>query len=272
MIIQGTRKGGLNKMGLFINNEKHPDVYKNNGQVLESNQRFYKTNSQAEMLEEQLRMNETLQRSFNELKDTVEIQATKQANQWKNFGNRLYELKKGNLQHKNTENLVMEALKKLDEKNTQLQVTMENERLGKQQVIDQINYLSHSNQEFVEQLDKLVLATDLLDIKVDEQLDLQKQIAQQMLKQDDTHQEVLKRLDNQEALTEKILRQVDHFRSILFERTNYLAEKIEKGYHLTSSYFTNLVTSSDKPKTHYLIKQKQKEEQTGLEKTGKENQ
>lgn len=259
-------------MGLFINNEKHPDVYKNNDQIQGSNQPFFRSDSQAELLEEQQRMNEELQRAFNNLKDTVEKQANKNANQWKYFGNRLYELKKGNLHHKNNEQLVMEALKKLDEKNSALQVTLENEQIVKQQVIDQINYLSHSNQEFVEQFDKLVSATDQLDVKVDEQLDLQKQIAHQMLKQDDTHEEVLKRLDNQEALTEKILRQVDHFRSILFERTNYLAEKIEKGYHLTSSYFTNLVTSSDKPLTQFLVKQKQKEDQNTPEKKLKDNQ
>jgi len=248
-------------MGLFINNDKHPDVYKNDGQINEPNQRYFRQDHQSEMLEEQQKTNEALQRSFDELKNLYEKQATKQANQWKNFGNRLYELKKGNLQHEKTEYHVLERLKNLDEKSTNLQKTLENEQLVSQDFMNNIQNLSQSNQEVVNRLDTATLANQQLELKVNEQLDLQKQIAQQISKQDDTQQEVLKRLDNQEAMMEKIMRQIDYFRSVLFERTNFLAEKIENGYNLTSSYFTKLMTGSEKPLTQFLIQQKQKENQ-----------
>ena len=64
------------------------------------------------------------------------------------------------------------------------------------------------------------------------------------MKQLSIHEEhqvdVLKQLDKQEALTEKISRQLNHIRSIIFERTNYLATKLEDGYKLTASMSINL--------------------------------
>src|SRR5699024_8950215 len=69
-------------------------------------------------------------------------------------------------------------------------------------------------------------ATSELKQQMEEQLELQKQIQNQLLKQGENQKEVNDRLDNQEALTEKIVRQVDYLRSILFERTNDLTEKV----------------------------------------------
>ncbi|MBI0577134.1 hypothetical protein IEC97_07155 [Neobacillus cucumis] len=71
--------------------------------------------------------------------------------------------------------------------------------------------------------------------------------------------QVLTRLDRQEALTEKILRQINHIRSILFERTNYLATKIEDGYKVTSTYVYKLMTGSDQPLS-FLLRNDKKEE------------
>lgn len=60
---------------------------------------------------------------------------------------------------------------------------------------------------------------------------------------------MLKRLDTQEALLDKLGRQLNHVRSILFERTNYLVDKIDEGYKLTSSYVYKLMTGSEQPFT-----------------------
>jgi hypothetical protein len=252
-------------MGLFINKDKHPDVYKNNDRINESNQGSFKRNHLSELLEEQHTANEMLQHSFNELKDLFEKQGNKTANQWRYFGNRLYELKKGNQQHEKVESNMVEWLMKLDEKNSILQMTLENELKIKKDFIDRMNNLNHSNQEVVNRLDKFGLATDQLDLKVNEQLDLQKQMSFQGTKLEDKQNEVLKRMDSQEALTEKVSRQIDHFRSILFERTNYLAEKIDSGYNLTTLYFTKLMTGTDQSLNHFMIKQKLKENQKKTE-------
>lgn len=245
-------------MGLFINTDKHPDILKNNGHIVEQNQSFFKRDHLSELLKEQQKTNEMLNQSFSELKDLFEKQESKQTSHWKYIQKGISEQKKVNVQHERVENHVLTWLKELDAKDSKLQVTLENDLLLKQELMNTMETLSHSNLEVVTELDKVGLANEVLDLKVNEQLDLQKQIAQQIAKQEDTQNVVLSRLDDQEALTEKILRQIDHFRAILFERTSYLAEKIDTGYNYTTSYFSKLLTG-DQSLTHILLNKKQKE-------------
>jgi hypothetical protein len=65
-------------------------------------------------------------------------------------------------------------------------------------------------------------------------------------------------LENQEALTEKLMRKVDNFRSILYERTHFLADKIEEGYNATSSYIHEMVSSTGLPPLRYKLKESEK--------------
>ena len=109
-------------------------------------------------------------------------------------------------------------------------------------VTAQLNELNTSNQKHKE-YEELII--DLLKT----QEELQKQLTEKFNNQEEFQTGVLTRLDQQEALTEKIFRQINHIRSVLFERTNYLAEKIDEGYKITSSYVYNLMTGSDQPIT-----------------------
>ncbi|WP_066064593.1 hypothetical protein [Neobacillus soli] len=97
--------------------------------------------------------------------------------------------------------------------------------------------------------------------QMDKQLELQMEVSEKVTKQADLQGGMLQRLDNQEALIEKISRQVNHIRSILFERTNYLATKIDDGYKVTSSYVYKLMTGSDQPLTFFLMNHKKEENQ-----------
>jgi hypothetical protein len=121
-------------------------------------------------------------------------------------------------------------------------------------VANQLNELRSSNQKHTENEELIVHL-----LKTQEEL--QKQLSEKISKQEEFQTGVLNRLDQQEALTEKIFRQLNHIRSILFERTNYLAEKIDEGYKITSSYVYNLMTGSDQPITFYLMNNKKEEKQ-----------
>lgn len=70
---------------------------------------------------------------------------------------------------------------------------------------------------------------------------IEHQLSAQISKQEDFQQEIIKRLDKQEAITEKLLRKMDDFRSILYERTNFLTEKIEQAYDSTSAYLFHMM-------------------------------
>lgn len=104
-------------------------------------------------------------------------------------------------------------------------------------------------------------ANHQLVVQMNEQFELQKEVAEKMTKQEAFQGGVLQRLDTQEALMDKISRQIQHIRSILFERTNYLATKIDDGYKITSSYVYKLMTGSDQPLTFFLMNPKKEENQ-----------
>ena len=192
-------------MGLYINNGKHPTVYKSKKKINEPNQKFVRRDFLSEVIDEQQQANVSLINAINEMKHQFLNQEVVQANNWDKIANQLNEIRTSNQKHKQYEELIIDLLKTQEE--------------------------------------------------------LQKQLSEKISKQEEFQTGVLIRLDQQEALTEKIPRQLNHIRSILFERTNYLAAKIDEGYKITSSYVYNLMTGSDQPITFYLMNNKKGEKQ-----------
>ncbi|MGX6442186.1 hypothetical protein ACWM35_02975 [Neobacillus sp. K501] len=209
-------------MGLFINRKDHPDVFKNNEKINAPNQDYMKHDYISEYIDEQQRANVSLIHSFNEMKHRFYEQEDIQSNQWSELNSQLNDLKLNTQSQKEFEEQMIRWLKVLDEKNSQLQT---------------------ANLE--------------LSLQISAQMELQKQLSEKFSNQEEFQVGVLNRLDQQEALTEKISRQLNHIRSILFERTNYLAQKMEDGYKLTSSYVYNLMTGSDQPLTFYKLNKKE---------------
>ncbi|MFS0778892.1 hypothetical protein ABC255_23135 [Neobacillus sp. 3P2-tot-E-2] len=192
-------------MGLYINNGKHPTVYKNKKKIPEPNQKLVRRDYLSEVIDEQHKANVSVINAINEMKHQFLNQEVIQANNWGKIANQLNEISSSHQKHTEYEELIIHLLKTQEE--------------------------------------------------------LQKQLSEKISKQEEFQTGVLTRLDQQEALTEKISRQLNHIRSILFERTNYLAEKIDEGYKITSSYVYNLMTGSDQPITFYLMNNKKGEKQ-----------
>ncbi|MDF2855984.1 MAG: hypothetical protein K0Q87_1835 [Neobacillus sp.] len=212
-------------MGLYINKKKHPEVYKNSIDFEEPNQVFVKTDYLSTFIDEQIEENVSINRFLEDMKQQFIDQGAVQASNWDIVNSQLKEISNNNLLHKQSEEQILEWIKVLDERNSRLQA-----------------------------------ANELLASKINEQVELQKQLSQEFTKQEEFQTEVLSRLDKQEALTEKIYRQLNHIRSILFERTNYLAEKMDEGYKLTSSYVYNLMTGNDQPVSFTLLNRNKKVE------------
>ncbi len=245
-------------MGLFINSKKHPNVYKNTKAINEPNQFTLKKDYLKEILEEQQRVNSSLRESYNEIKLRSQERELQLTNQWNDVSLQLKELNINNLQHKDFESQMINLVKSLDEKNVNLQETLEKESLIKQAIFDQINLQGKATQEIAVRMKKYEVGNEELTLQMKQQMVLHKEIADALTSQEGFQTGILTRLDKQEALTEKISRQLNHIRSILFERTNYLAEKVEEGYKLTSSYVYHLMTGADQPlKYHFTSKKKE---------------
>ncbi|WP_164670474.1 hypothetical protein [Virgibacillus doumboii] len=243
-------------MGLFINKNKHPDVFRNDGEILEPNQGYFRYDHFSEMINEQKKINRALSDSFHNLKALQHKQNNTQANRWRDVSRQLHSLNETKVKHEQFENQAIEWLQTLDKNNRKLQQIAENEDQTNQRIMNEINALQQSNGEVFSKLEEYESTGEQLTEQVNELIDFNKQLTERIDGQDHQQKNVLDRLENQEALMEKTLRQLDHFRSILFERTSHLSEKIESSYDLTSSYVYKLMTGSDRPLTLYMDQKK----------------
>ncbi|WP_172370876.1 hypothetical protein [Sporosarcina jiandibaonis] len=203
-------------MGLFINNKKHPAIYKNHDKLTEPNQAVFKQDYLSELIEKQNRANAELQNSLQTLEKSLKKQNRLQATRVKRISYDVREL--------------------ADRQFEQIDIGY-----------DVTNLLETQSKRNAE-----------LAVKMEQQMELQRDMVQQIANQESFQQEVINRLENQEALTEKLMRKVDNFRSILYERTHFLADKIEEGYTATSTYVHELVSSTALPPLRYKLKDSEK--------------
>jgi hypothetical protein len=188
-------------MGLYINKNKHPDVFKNNQELTAPNQAYSRRDFLAEFMKDESLSKQALMEKVNLLNQSIEAMANR----------------------------------------------LEKNEMTNQQLLQQMN----------EQLELQKATAD----KINEQEEMHQKVVEKLGEQEGLQTQVLTRLDAQEALVDKITHQLNHIRSILFERTNYLAGRIEEGYRVTSSYVYKLMTGSDKPLTFFLMNQKKEENQ-----------
>lgn len=252
-------------MGLFINRNGHPDVFKNNIGILGRNQEHYKIDPLAEWMQEQREATHSVGDQFNIMETLLKQQKNSQSNQLKSIHNRLNEIKESDIRHENFGNDVMESLKKVETKNEMLQRTLEHERTINREFIGRVNEVSQINEEIVNRMETLTSANEEIVVKMNEQLDYQKLLSEQILTQKDVQKDMISRLDNQEGLLGKIVRQLDYLRSVLYERTHFLSEKIEGSYSMTSSYISKLLTRSDQVSARFMLSQKQEETEKNVD-------
>ncbi|WP_062106756.1 hypothetical protein [Bacillus niameyensis] len=268
-------------MGLFINENEYPNLFKNNGEIRTTNQTIFKYDQWSELLHQQKQANDELNKAFHDLKQLYKKYDGKQTGRIENIAGQLTELKEINFQREAFEKFAIELLTKLDGRQSAM---VEDEAQRRQTILEQIHVMNLSNQEIMQRLEKLQMKNEEMaeqqrqdSERMTEQMELQEKqtFSQEVLtgKQEELHEEVIKRLINQEdqlknvigrmdeqenhqqdvitrlesqeALVEKVVREINHIRSVIFERVGFLAGKIEHGYKLTSSYFTQLMNGSD---------------------------
>ncbi|MFL6561210.1 MAG: hypothetical protein ACJ8MO_34525, partial [Bacillus sp. (in: firmicutes)] len=80
-------------MGLFINNNDHPEVYKNNQQLQTTNQAVSRKDFLSELIHEQQNANAALHKALSELGVQSQIQEETQYTQWNHVGEQLKDLR-----------------------------------------------------------------------------------------------------------------------------------------------------------------------------------
>jgi len=247
-------------MGLYINQNDHQQIYKNNKKIKGVNQSYYKRDYLTELLKEQQKRNHILHQSISAIKTLNQQQQSIQVERFENLVNQLYKIEQKNNQNEQNYYKMINQLEQLERENKKVQQLIQHDQSFEKEIKNEIQSLSTTHQKILNQLETNYNA---FEEKINEQQNDQKKISTQLNKQAENQQKLTNRLDNNEALLEKVMRQIEFIRSSLFERTSFLAEKIENGYFITSSYLTQLITGSPNiPKeSRMLEEQKRKQKQ-----------
>ena len=163
-------------MGLFINHDHHPNVFKNQENVHATNQAFVKYNSLTELLNEQQKANMELVRSLAELESRHEQQEIAQKGQWKKLKYQIKDLKASNFHHVEFENQLVHRLETLDKKGSYLWEMVERENPVTKSITEEINCLSNSNREIADRMKENEASNQVLSAQLNEQMNLQKEI------------------------------------------------------------------------------------------------
>ena len=229
-------------MGLYINHNSHQGIFKNKEDISAPNQGFFIRNHMEEMIKAQEKVNASMEKAIANMNSYQKQQDGIQQGKWLEMQEHLQRLLDMNTKHEQVEGHVMKQLLMLDEKNELLS------NMIKENTSDENNKMKQmhaSQQEILSKLKGYETEAQRLIGKIDEQALLHQQLAKRVSEQENSQGEMLDRMENQEALTQKMLRQFDHFRSSLFERTAFLAEKIEESAKFTSAYMTKLLSGKD---------------------------
>ncbi|MFL0506234.1 hypothetical protein ACH0B5_10825 [Ureibacillus sp. 179-F W5.1 NHS] len=252
-------------MGLYINNKEHPRVFSQSNHLVEPNQVEFKRDYLSELIEQQVNATRNLQFSLNQIHYSQNDWNEHQTNQLRKLNGRLDELREFQHHQKTLDQQVDIRLENIENQHRTLNESILQEQHIHQDLFDQVNAINYSQKEIVSRIDVLndeykeivtilkdysaineALITRLETVamtkeKLEEQIQAHSEHNQQLVHQmtfiEEAQKDVLDRVDNNEGLIEKVMRQIDHLRSILFERTNDLEEKIEKVLQNSVTFF-----------------------------------
>ncbi|MFC0300312.1 hypothetical protein ACFFIS_05670 [Virgibacillus soli] len=233
-------------MALFINRAHHPDVYKTDEEIVASNQHVFQTDVKAEMIQSQRKVNERLQESVRLLNRLYEQQHIQQQAQWQKVDRRLKEINIVNQAQARKEEEMLHKISMLMEFDKTLQSTIEKYHEEDKELGTNITQLLQMKPWMEQQLSEQLERDEKVLSQLSQLISAQEMAEQQMMHDKEEQKSIVSRLDKQAATLEKVTRQLDHFRSILYERSHYLAGKVEDSVRLTASYLYNMSKGKDK--------------------------
>lgn len=239
----------------MLGREDNPQVYRPRKKTpISSNQQVFKLNYLQNILEEQSTINKTLthsveqvnqsieksndhhQRSLNQMFMKLEEQAII-SNQLKQYILQQEEIKKELLDRMNTVERTSLALMDKFEADSLLTEAILKQQSTQDDALMKISANLEENESVAEQLKKHEV--------------LYEDFAKKIEVQEIYHKTVMERLDQHEGLIRKLHGELDHLRSIVFERTTYILEKLEGHFNRITKPIQRFFINTD-------IKEKEK--------------
>lgn len=225
-------------MGLFFNRKNDFKIYEGDT-ANDRNQAVFRSDTVTTALEEQRKAFEIMNEEYVELSKQLQKHKKNQSDRWKATGIRFEEILENQSQHHHFELEATQTLKHLEKQNKELQNVLERKKKINEELVQQINQLSQSNSEIAERLEKFDADQEMLLKKMDEQIERQQRFSMSLEEQKAMQSEIVDRIDRQEGMVDKLMRQMDFLKSVLFERTHFIADKIDKSFSYISERKAN---------------------------------
>ncbi|OEH56165.1 hypothetical protein AQ616_01205 [Oceanobacillus sp. E9] len=240
-------------MSLYMN--ENENVYKSEQQLYAPNQQVFIRSHMSEVLEEHNNIQQSIMKSIRRLNSQMAGQGLKQQQNWDSITDQLQILEKDSMNHKMMEQNVLDKLQILEDSQQSISIQIKEEGISKQQITSHLTELKKSQQVLQELMDSMQTTNEKYHDKVEEQNQMQQAVMQTLKDKEVETGKVYERLESQDALLEKVVRQMDHFRGVMYERTNYLAKKLES----TVTYMLNKLTGVNDDKQEEMQEKKEKQ-------------
>lgn len=251
---------------VYINNESKPSLYKQQSEiVVMSNQKFYRKNSLEEFLNNQEKVNQSLEMSTNKVNNILNETKYEQLQQFNHLVTQLEEQEKRTtplIENLDTQQEVYDMfllrLNKLENLNHDLIQKHDDKELIHQAMIDQLTIQDNTIQKMSKNIDNYTEIQQDLNSQIINQHKTNEEILMALELQEAFHKTILEKLDQQDALNQKTARELDTLKSTLFERVNDIVEKIEDNYKQIVSYIGKLFNN----KKSYVKMDEEKHKET----------
>lgn len=238
-------------MGISKNSNVEPNIFHMKNKDISSNQKEFRVNFLQQLLLEQLKMNHSLRNSVEHVSKSLQITNSTQTNHHQLMIDKLhnheqfYEHMQQYIQKQEmTNELILNKLTALEERNEAILEKMEAERLLTQAILDQ----QSTHDQALSKLTANLEEEESVITQIKKQDELFNEFNSKLELQEVFHNTVMERLDQQEGIMKKIIGELDHLRSIIYERASHIAEKIEENVRLIT-----------KPIQHFIVKKDKKE-------------
>ncbi|MCT1576808.1 hypothetical protein M3E13_03020 [Oceanobacillus kimchii] len=240
-------------MSLYMNENKN--VYKSEEQLNAPNQQVFIRSHMSEVLKEQKEIQHSIVKSIRRLNRQVAGQGYDQQKNWSSITEQLEALEKGSLKHQVMERDVLHQLKALEETQQSITIQLQKESLFQKQLTNKLQDIKGSQESLQLIVESIQTTNGEFTEKFEEQNQMQHEIVRLFNEKEEETEKVHERLESQGALLEKVIRQMDHFRGVIYERTNYLSKKLES----TVAYMLTKLTGDNDDKQEEMQEKKEKQ-------------
>ncbi|TXC93116.1 hypothetical protein FS935_02685 [Metabacillus litoralis] len=250
---------------VYIKNHSNRSLYKQPSEIMvKSNQKFFRKNSLEELLNNQEKVNKSLDKSTKEVNSILKETKFEQIQQFNHLVTQLEEQEKRTtplIENLDTQQKVYDMfllrLNKLEKLHLELVQKHDDKEVIHQAMMDQLTIQDNALQKMSKNIETYADLHKDLNNQINTQHKTNEEILKALELQEAFHQTVLEKLDQQDALNQKTANELDTLKSTLFERINYVVEKIEDNYKSIITYFGKLL-KIEKPAVK-MEEEKQKE-------------